>query len=112
MTNNRVVRRGAGFADAWTFAEAVRARPTHRAFVEHADTLGAFARFAGEASATGNLVTDAYIAATAAPYGGTVVTFDRDLRKFDGPRVKELTACSATNRSARASSACEPIGSW
>lgn len=44
-----------------------------------------------EASATANLVTDAYIAATAISLGATLVTFDRDFRRFDGLKVLELS---------------------
>ena len=43
------------------------------------------------AKASANLVTDAYIAAAAIALGATVVTFDRDFRRFDGLSVLELS---------------------
>ena len=43
------------------------------------------------ADASANLVTDAYIASAAMAMGATVVTFDRDFRRFDGLSVLELS---------------------
>ena len=43
-----------------------------------------------DAGASADLVTDAYIAAAAISLGATVVTFDRDFRRFDGLSVLEL----------------------
>ena len=40
-----------------------------------------------DAGASADLVTDAYIAAAAISLGATVVTFDRDFRRFDGLSV-------------------------
>jgi predicted nucleic acid-binding protein len=37
--------------------------------------------------ATGNLVPDAYIASVVLGYDCPVATFDRDFRRFDGPRI-------------------------
>jgi toxin-antitoxin system PIN domain toxin len=89
-TNHRMFGVPATFDQAWTFARAVIAQPQHLAFTTHPRTLEEFARLATAADARGDLVTDAYIAACAAAYGGTVVTFDRDFRRFDGLRVTEL----------------------
>ncbi|NHA01742.1 type II toxin-antitoxin system VapC family toxin [Nocardioides sp. W3-2-3] len=92
VTNGRIFEEPASFAQAQGFVGAVVAQPTHSTWVAHPRTLEEFARIGAEASARGNLVTDAYIAACAATYGGTVVTFDRDYRRFDGLRVRELSA--------------------
>lgn len=80
----------ATFAEAWAFAQAVMAQPTYLRFVPDPRTLTEFERLASESNARADLVTDSYIAACASAYGATVVTFDRDFRKFDGIRTTEL----------------------
>lgn len=90
VTNSRVVTTPATFEQAWAFTEAVAAQPTYLTFSSDPAVLAGFAQLGGEASARGDLVTDAYIAACAKAYAATVVTFDRDFRKFDGLRVMEL----------------------
>lgn len=92
VTNGRIFEEPASFAQAQDFVGALLAQPTHATWVAHARTLEEFARLGADVSARGNLVTDVYIAACAATYGGTVVTFDRDYRRFDGLRVRELSA--------------------
>lgn len=90
VTNPRIFAVPAPFPEAWAFIDAVTRQPTYRAFVSHARTLEEFGRLGHLARARANLVSDAYIAACAAAYGGTVVTFDRDFRRFDDLRVREL----------------------
>ncbi|HEX7740766.1 MAG TPA: TA system VapC family ribonuclease toxin [Marmoricola sp.] len=90
MTSGRTPIAPVDFATAWEFAAAVMAQPMHTRFATDPRTLEEFAELNQQARAKGNLVTDAYIAACAATYGATVVTFDRDFRKFDGVKVKEL----------------------
>lgn len=92
VTNGRIFGEPASFTQAQAFVGAVVAQPTHATWLAHPRTLEEFARIGAEASARGNLVTDAYIAVCAATYGGTVVTFDRDYRKLDGLWVRELSA--------------------
>ncbi len=91
-TNRRVFEEAATFEAAWQFVEAMSGLPTHRRAGADAGVLEQLARLGREIGASGPIVTDTYIAAVAAAYGGTVVTFDRDFRKFDGLRVKELSA--------------------
>ncbi|RYE76938.1 MAG: PIN domain-containing protein [Myxococcales bacterium] len=91
VTSRRVFTVPASFAEAWAFVESVIAQPTYARFISHPRTLAEFARLAGGADARGNLVADAFIAACAGAYGGTVVTFDRDFRRFDGLRVLEIS---------------------
>jgi len=92
MTGGRTPIAPVDFATAWEFASAVMAQPMHARFVTDPRTLEEFTGLSQQARAHGNLVTDAYIAACAAAYGATVVTFDRDFRKFDGVKVKELSS--------------------
>lgn len=92
MTNPRAVTTPASLAQAWEFVTAVR---SHGIYLEHVPapaTMTSFEELSRTSSATGNLVTDAYIAASALVVGATLVTFDRDFRRFDGLRVEELTA--------------------
>ncbi len=53
-------------------------------------TLGVFEEAVRKARASGNLITDAHIAASAMASGATLVTFDRDFRRFDDLRLEEL----------------------
>ena len=89
-TSRRVFADPAPFATTWDFVDSMRQQPTYLAFMGTPRTLHEYERLATAARATGTLLTDVYIAATARSLGGTVVTFDRDFRKFDGVRVKEL----------------------
>ena len=92
LTNSRSVPTPVTWEDAWHFAEAFMAQPKYLRFLVDPRTMEEFVRLASTAGARGDLVTDAYVAACAAAYGGTVVTFDRDFRKFDDLRVLELSA--------------------
>lgn len=51
-----------------------------------------FADLCRDGRATGNLVPDAYIAASAVEHDATVVTFDRGFARFPGVRWEEPTA--------------------
>lgn len=92
ITNPRVFEVPATFEQAWRFAEAMMMQPAYLQYRSDARTLDEFVSLGLEAKARGDLLADAYIAACAAAYAGTVVTFDRDFRKFDGLRVLELFA--------------------
>lgn len=75
---------------AWQFLDALAERPLHIKYVNGPDTLAHCRTTSLAARARGKLLSDAYIAACAMNYGATVVTFDRDFRKFDNLRVTEL----------------------
>jgi uncharacterized protein len=90
VTHPRILRPPSSLEEAWQFVEAVRARGTYIQYASHPRLMDLFAAQCQDASASANLVTDAYIAATAISLGATIVTFDRDFRRFDGPRVIEL----------------------
>ena len=90
VTNSRVFSEAASLADAGAFQDAVEAQPSYLSFRLHPRTMAEMRRLGAQASARGDFVSDAYIAACASVYGGTVVTFDRDFRKFDGVKVLEL----------------------
>jgi toxin-antitoxin system PIN domain toxin len=64
--------------DAWLAAPAaVLVEPTAR----HASLMR---RLLDQVGAGGNLVNDAHLAALAIEHGGTVITFDHDVGRFDG----------------------------
>ena len=62
----------------------MRAQGIYIHYVAHPRLLEMFGGQLRNAGASANLVTDAYIAAAAIAMGATVVTFDRDFRRFDG----------------------------
>lgn len=66
--------------EAWLAAPAaVVVSPTPR----HASVLRGLLRASGT---SGNLTTDAHLAALSLEHGATVVSYDRDLARFDGVR--------------------------
>lgn len=89
VTNPRVFAVPASIGEACDFAEAVRAHPAHSAGWTSETAFSEFmARCRGD-QVSGNLVTDAWIAATAIAMAAPVVTLDRDFRLFDGLRMVE-----------------------
>ena len=90
ITNRAVFSIPATFGQAWSFVRAVMQQDTYARYASDERVLDEFARLSEAARANGNLITDAYVAAVAASLGATVVTFDRDFRKFDGVGVIEL----------------------
>lgn len=91
-TNPRIFPVPATFGQAWNFVLATTQQGTYLRFASDIDLLHEFARIGAQARVTANLVTDAYLAANASALGATVVTFDRDFRRFDGVRVTELAS--------------------
>ena len=90
VTHPRILRPASSVTEAWQFIEAMRGRSSYLHYASHPRLMDLFAAQCREASATANLVTDAYIAAAARSLGARVVTFDRDFRRFDGLSVLEL----------------------
>jgi toxin-antitoxin system PIN domain toxin len=90
LTNSRVFRPASSTTAVFAFLATLREHPQVLSGVPALDTMTHFEKICRDANATGNVVFDAYIAACAAAYGATVVTFDRDFRRFKGVRVLEL----------------------
>ncbi len=89
-TNPRVYRTPSSLEQAWAFVEAMRANGIYVHYAAHPRLLELFGDELRAARATGNLVTDAYMASCALAFGATLATFDRDFRRFDGLEVMEL----------------------
>jgi toxin-antitoxin system PIN domain toxin len=90
-TNPRVYREPSSPEVAWRFGESIRSQGIYIEYAAHPRLLEMFGSQIRNAKASANLVTDAYIAAAAIALGATVVTFDRDFRRFDGLSVLELS---------------------
>jgi hypothetical protein len=90
VTNRRIFSHPSTADEAWEFVEAVRKQGVYIEYAAHPGLLSLFGRQVSSAGASANLVTDAYIASAAIALGATVVTFDRDFRRFDGLSVREL----------------------
>ena len=91
VTNRRIFTIPSTPEEAWAFVEAVSARGNYLHYAAHPRLMEMFGVQLLDAGATANLVTDAYIASAAMAMGATVVTFDRDFRRFDGLSVLELS---------------------
>jgi toxin-antitoxin system PIN domain toxin len=90
VTNRRIFTVPSTPEAAWAFVEALRAQGIYLHYAAHPRLMEMFGVQLLDGGATANLVTDAYIAAVAVSLGATVVTFDRDFRRFDGLSVREL----------------------
>lgn len=91
VTHPRILQPPSSLAQAWEFVQAVRGSGNYIEYASHPRAMDLFAAQCQAAGATANLVTDAYIAAAATSLGATLVTFDRDFRRFDGLKVLELS---------------------
>lgn len=89
-THRRIYREPSTPETAWQFVESVRAQGIYIEYSRHPRLLDTFGAQVREAKASADLVTDAYIASAALALGASVVTFDRDFRRFDGLSVLEL----------------------
>ena len=90
VTNRRIFPHPSSPDEAWGFVAAIRAQGIYIEHVAHSKLLDLFGGQLRSAGASANLVTDAYIAASAISMGATLVTFDRDFRRFDGLSIREL----------------------
>ena len=91
VTNKRMTPGSNDPADAFRFLAAFRAMPSVLTWSTRPNTDEIFQRLVADSGVRGGLVSDAYIAALAASYAATLVTFDRDFRRFRGVDVLELT---------------------
>lgn len=91
MTNGRIFAVPATPTEAFEFVRTVTDQPTYLAFRSPEAVIAEFERVCVQSDAGGDLVPDAYIAAVARCLGASVVTFDRDFRRFDGLSLVELS---------------------
>lgn len=82
-TSRSVFEIPATAAEAFEFVAGVTGVPGYRVMPGLTEGIALFARVCLEASASGNLVPDAYIASVARAYACPVASFDRDFRRFD-----------------------------
>jgi len=93
-TNRRIFDVPTPVEDAFEFIRAVRAQPRHVRSLPGDRCLELFEELCCEDRAAGDLAPDAFLAAIALETGCTVVSLDRDLRRFD--RVSVLDPSRAT----------------
>jgi toxin-antitoxin system PIN domain toxin len=89
-THPKVSRKPGTVAEAHAFMETFTAQPLYLSYAHQPRVIPEFTAVCTESQARGNLVTDAYIAASARALGAAVATFDRDFRRFDDLRLVEL----------------------
>lgn len=83
-TNRRVFAVPTGISEAFEFLDAVRQQPGHVPIEPGDRHITLLRQIAEEAEATGDLIPDAVLAATAREAGARIATFDRDFARFDG----------------------------
>ncbi|HEU5007403.1 MAG TPA: TA system VapC family ribonuclease toxin [Jatrophihabitantaceae bacterium] len=81
-TNRRVLDPPASHDEVFAFIDAMRGHDGHRPADAGSRHLELFRQLCERHQATGNLVTDAAIAAIAIENGATLASFDRDFARF------------------------------
>jgi toxin-antitoxin system PIN domain toxin len=82
VTNRRIFDPPASVRDAFGFVEATCAQPHHLLVAPGPQHLELLRRVCEDADATGDLVSDAVLAAIALEHGCTVASLDRDFARF------------------------------
>lgn len=90
VTHRRVFPEASTPAEAFDFVRAMYAQSTYLPLGPLPTLLTEFERLCVESGARADLVPGAYVAAVARSLGASVVTFDRDFRRFDGLSLVEL----------------------
>ena len=86
VTNGRIFRPGTPWKNAIAFVETIRSQSGCIHLKSGPRHWDIFVNLCGEAQATADLTSDAYIAALAIEHGCEVVTNDRDFARFPGLR--------------------------
>ena len=86
-TNPRVFQIPSTLEEIGAFVAAVRGAPGYCHLTPGVNAIEQLLELCVNSHAHGDLVTDAYIATIALNLDATVVTFDRDFRRFDGLRI-------------------------
>ncbi len=91
VTHRRILNPPSTLPQAVSFLERVLASPSCRIVRPGPDFVGLLTAASIEAGARGNLVFDAQIVALCREHGiSTILTNDRDFRRFENPRVRLL----------------------
>jgi uncharacterized protein len=94
VTSKRIFTIPATMDDALEFVDAVRRQRNYMAAPHLPDVLDVFGAVCRTQQVSGNLVSDAYIAAVALSLGAPVVTLDRDFRRFESIKIVEPRAAT------------------
>jgi toxin-antitoxin system PIN domain toxin len=92
VTNGRVFRDPTPFDQAVRFLDAVLAGSAVRRIAPGERHWALFLDLCRRGDAKGNLISDAWLAAIAIEQGATLVTADRDFRRFSGLRLEDPLA--------------------
>lgn len=86
VTHPRVFNPPTPLREALEFVEALRGQPNCVVLTPGERHWSIFTRLCRDSEARGNLVPDAYLAATAIESGSELITTDRDFSRFPGLR--------------------------
>lgn len=86
VTNARIFRPGTPWRRALAFVETIRIQPGYLRLVPGPRHWDIFIHLCEQARATGDLISDAYLAALALEHGCEIVTNDADFARFPGLR--------------------------
>ena len=86
-TNRRAFKEPSSLEELQAFISAVRQASGYFHLVPSPAAIDRLLGLCERTQCRGDLVTDAYIAAIALDTAATVVTFDRDFRRFDGLKI-------------------------
>jgi hypothetical protein len=90
VTNPRIFAQPSAYAEAWAFLDYLEAQPS--SFFAEVDEMafGIFKHICLLASAAGNTVPDAFLAALALRHDARLVTADVGMKRFQGVEVELL----------------------
>ncbi len=90
VSNHRIFRDPTPLVQSINFIESLLTLQNCRVVEPEGRHWKIFRSFLEEAGATGNLVSDAYLAAIAMEHGCDLLTNDADFRKFSGLRIRHF----------------------
>ncbi|HKG03284.1 MAG TPA: type II toxin-antitoxin system VapC family toxin [Conexibacter sp.] len=86
VTNRRIMKTPSTVEEALGFVGDLREQPNAVTLAPGPRNWGIFERLCREASATGDLIPDAYLAALAIEHGAELISADRGFARFPGLR--------------------------
>ena len=94
VTNPRIFLKPSDLGEAWRFLEFIEADALSQHATIDAETYALFKHLCLVSGAKGNVVPDAFLAATAVRYGARLVTADRGFSRFPGLNTEVVSLSS------------------
>lgn len=90
VTNRKIMKKPSTLKEALSFIDSLVGLPKFRHVEAGPDYWDTFKKLMEESRPHGNLIMDAHLAAIAIENGCTLLTHDRDFKRFDGLSIEWL----------------------